>query len=105
MGNSVNNFHGLGIISEVRSILLSEWDPIGVGDNLNLSDEYDRYINVILRLLTKDATIEDIANTLIKIEQTEMGLITSNSITSSYNAARILKKISQNMPCPKIGLH
>lgn len=32
----------------VRHVLLTSWDPIGVGDNPNLADEYDVYIPEIL---------------------------------------------------------
>jgi hypothetical protein len=29
---------------EIRAILLGLWDPLSIGDNPHLSDEYDAYI-------------------------------------------------------------
>ena len=36
---------------EVPSILPRDWDPLGIGDNPNLSDEYDAHIPELIRLL------------------------------------------------------
>ncbi len=41
---------------EIRTILLNDWDPLGVGENSNLSDEYDNYIPGILLLLDAHCT-------------------------------------------------
>lgn len=60
----------------LRSILLTEWDPLCVGDNPNLADEYDRYIPVLLSLLEQNAEQAAIARILQKIEQDEFGMQT-----------------------------
>ncbi len=38
-------------LQQIRDILLREWDPLGVGDNPNLADEYDGYLAGIVRLI------------------------------------------------------
>lgn len=58
----------------VRAILLSDWDPLIVGDNPRLSDEYDDYIPAILQLLESHCTVEQLEQHLIWIEREDMGL-------------------------------
>ncbi len=58
----------------VRAILLKDWDPLIVGDNPNLADEYDRYIPEIIRLLDSDCTIEQMEAHLASIETDKMWL-------------------------------
>lgn len=59
----------VGIESKVREILLKEWDPIGVGENPNLKDEYDRYIPQILKVMQgASATVDEIETVLADIE-------------------------------------
>ena len=92
--NKINRSH-VDRIGSIRSILLSDWDPIGIGDNPNLSDEYDRYINAILHLLLNNTNVEDIANTLTRIERNEMSIIKPNS-SNSYKVAQKLKNLKFN---------
>lgn len=61
---------------EVRSVLLRDWDPLGVGDNPNLSDEYDSYIPELLRLLRAGASATVIAEYLETLES-RLGVDTS----------------------------
>ncbi len=52
---------------KIRAILLRDWDPLNVGDNPHLEDEYDAYIPELLR----EATNKDensIKEKLIDIE-------------------------------------
>jgi hypothetical protein len=58
----------------VRAILLQDWDPLIVGDNPNLADEYDRYLPEIIRLLNSDCTIEQMEAYLASIERDKMWL-------------------------------
>jgi hypothetical protein len=37
-------------IEEIRSILISLWDPLAIGENPKLRDEYDSFIGSILKL-------------------------------------------------------
>lgn len=80
------------IISEIRSVLLNDWDPIGIGDNPNLYDEYDSYIGPILNILIQKLPNEKIIALLKEIEKTEMG-VDNVDIKLLYDIAAKLKKI------------
>lgn len=58
------------ILRNIREILLSEWDPLGVSGNRRLSDEYDSYIPEIARLIQTKADTSEIDQHLAKIEKT-----------------------------------
>ena len=45
------------VITEIRTILIKDWDPLGIGANLNLGDEYDGYIKSNFDIFLKFATI------------------------------------------------
>lgn len=62
------------IHAEIREILLKEWDPVGVGDIAEASDEYDGYIGGIYRLLALGADESKIVEHLYHIETAYMGL-------------------------------
>lgn len=59
----------------VKTVLLRYWDPVGVGDNQNLQDEYDGYVDEIIDLLSDEnnVTIEVIFRLLTSIELREFG--------------------------------
>ena len=59
---------------EIRRILLGDWDPIGVHDVAEASDEYDSYVGAVYRLLASSATAHDVAGHLRDIEVHQMGL-------------------------------
>jgi hypothetical protein len=80
------------IISDIRIVLINDWDPIGIGDNSNLSDEYDGCIGSIINILKQKFTIEAIATFLKKIEKIELG-IDNVDIKYLYDVAAKLKKI------------
>jgi hypothetical protein len=52
----------------VRVILLKDWDPLGVGDNPHLADEYDDYIPAIIQMLDDRCTIQQLESYLLDIE-------------------------------------
>lgn len=54
--------------SRIRMILLRDWDPLIVGDNPNLSDEYDDLIPSIIGLLENCSTVEQLERYLKDIE-------------------------------------
>jgi len=84
------------LISNVRSVLLNDWDPVGIGDNLNLSDEYDGYIGSIINILKQSLSIEEIVSLLEKIEKIEMG-IDSVDVKKLYDVATKLKSIKDSL--------
>ena len=55
-------------VQTVREILLRDWDPLGIGDNISLADEYDSYIPTLLNLLTREPAVGDIIRCLEGIE-------------------------------------
>jgi hypothetical protein len=55
-------------IQAVREILLCDWDPLGIGDNASLVDEYDSYVPDLLGLLEADASVDQIVRHLETIE-------------------------------------
>jgi len=61
------------IQDSIRQILFSEWDPIGVNDNQNLSDEYDSYIAPVYRVLTGIRSEEALIDYLFKTEHETIG--------------------------------
>lgn len=65
---------GPKIHQDIATILLKEWDPIGVADNPRAHDEYDRYVGGIYRLLASGATPRTMAEHLSRLEWEQMGL-------------------------------
>ncbi|WP_148213109.1 hypothetical protein [Methylocella silvestris] len=74
--------------SIVRTILLRDWDPIIVGDNPHLIDEYDHYIPGIIELLDRRCSAESIERHLRQIEANAMGL--TPPLEQAHRAARNL---------------
>lgn len=48
----------------VSSILLNEWDPIGIAEDPYMRDEYDNYVPRIVRMLLDNQSTESIAHQL-----------------------------------------
>ncbi|MGB6176653.1 MAG: hypothetical protein WBF43_10045 [Methylocella sp.] len=74
----------------IRTILLKEWDPLIVGDNPHLSDEYDDLIPSIVGLVENHCTLEQLERYLKDIE--ERWKSTSVKQTS-FVARRILDSV------------
>ncbi|HTV34777.1 MAG TPA: hypothetical protein VME69_17070 [Methylocella sp.] len=55
-------------VQRVREILLMDWDPLIVGDNPHLTDEYDDLIPDILHLLDAQCTAKQLAQHLASID-------------------------------------
>jgi hypothetical protein len=62
------------ILERTRALLLREWDPIGVRDVPQAADEYDSYVGGVVQALRSGATASAIADQLIEIEVSRMGL-------------------------------
>jgi len=68
-------FHEYDLVEQIRTILLRDWDPVGIGDNPNLKDEYDSYLPELVRILRISPVSEDaVLAYLQKIEVDRMGL-------------------------------
>lgn len=79
---------------EIRRVLLTVWDPIGVKDEPYAQDEYDGYLGEIYELLTSGASDKDIEGYLFWATHDRMGM--SETASKSHNPATIeaLRKIS-----------
>ena len=58
----------------VRTVLMEDWDPIDIKDEPAAQDEYDGFIQHILGLLNRDASVSALSERLLQIETMEMGL-------------------------------
>ena len=77
-------------INEIRTIFLKYWDPIQIGDNELLIDEYDNYVNSMFDYLKGDnIDIDDIVDLLILFEN-EMGVET-DLYTKRNVASKLIK--------------
>ena len=80
----------LTIQDEIRSVLNTDWDPIGVVcDGIN--NEYDIYIGRIYSLLLSGTSEQAIAEHLRSIEVDRMGLTGASMDQLFKVAARLLK--------------
>jgi hypothetical protein len=75
-------------VDGIRRILLEEWDPLGVGDNPNLADEYDSYIPEIAQLVSSGSSSDRVAQYLRQIES-DLG-VAHDDDSSLRTAQRLL---------------
>jgi len=59
----------------IRSVLMAEWDPIGVSDIPEAADEYDSYIGGVYELLERGASEASICDYLRNIEVDRMEMV------------------------------
>jgi hypothetical protein len=85
----------LEIYDSIRHILLRDWDPIGVDDITDASDEYDSYIAPVYRILIGDRSEDDLVECLARIEREEMGVVTSYEVRQL--AAKNLLQLNVNL--------
>ncbi|MDB5623285.1 MAG: hypothetical protein JWR39_1848 [Devosia sp.] len=62
-------------LQSIRTLLLAEWDPIGVREEAAAQDEYDRYLPTILGLLQRHTSASVLAKYLGDVATMEMGLV------------------------------
>ncbi|MGO4128653.1 hypothetical protein AB4Z01_29965 [Inquilinus sp. YAF38] len=75
MSHGRNKYQSRENRARVRRVLLQDWDPIGVRDVAEASDEYDRYADrAYVMLMDERATAESIASYLYGIAVEHMGL-------------------------------
>ena len=56
------------MISDIRHLLLADWDPIGIRALAGPEDEYDDYVSAVARLVTERASADALAQYLLRIE-------------------------------------
>jgi hypothetical protein len=80
----------LTIQDQIRAVLNSDWNPIGVADIVD--DEYDMYIGQIYSLLAIDSAEQTIADHLLRIEIERMEL-TGTAMNQLVQVAANLRKL------------
>jgi hypothetical protein len=81
MSHGRNKYQSRENRARVRQILLRDWDPIGIRDIAEASDEYDRYADkTYVMLMDERATAENIAAYLYGVAAEYMGLERSTQL-------------------------
>jgi hypothetical protein len=78
------------LTQSIRTILLKDWDPLVVGDNPHLSDEYDDLIPSIVGLVGNQCTVEQLERYLNDIEERWKSIPVK---PTSFVARRILDSV------------
>ena len=74
----------------IRTVLLTEWDPIGVSQVPEAQDEYDSYVGGVYKLLITHANRNELFLHLWQIETEHMGLSGNRQQTEAI-VDRLLK--------------
>jgi len=82
---------GLHLAEDVRVILLSDWDPVGIREDPEARDEYDAYARQIAERLRAGASVDELSRLLLDIETIDMGL--TGNTDRAAGAARKLWRI------------
>ncbi|MGX5804293.1 hypothetical protein ACWGS9_24030 [Bradyrhizobium sp. Arg314] len=75
----------------IRTILLSDWDPLLVGNVSVAQDEYDAYVGPLLGLIERKASVDVIRDYLLTVERRSMGLVGNES--RALAVAGLLKEL------------
>jgi len=75
--------------ARVRAILMRDWDPIGIGDQPKLAEEYDAYVPAIVAMIRARQSADALAAQLLQIEKTKMGLA-GNTARAQSVAGKLL---------------
>ena len=70
----IDRYESRRIRDEIRRVLMTAWDPIGVRDEPNAQDEYDSYLGGVFDLLTGGASDDRISAHLWRIVTERMEL-------------------------------
>lgn len=62
------------LFNQIDEILWNDWDPIGVNDSDEATDEYRSYVRHLVKLKLEGADQTKIANHLYHIETVNIGL-------------------------------
>lgn len=78
------------LMEAVREILLREWDPIGVAQNPDCSNEYDRYVRTVCRYLDEGIDEFKLTAYLSQVQTVEMGLSSIDEVRNKAIARLLL---------------
>ncbi len=62
------------LLLTVRRVLWESWDPIGVNEHIEASNEYDSYASTLVGMLSRGCSARDIERHLDRLETESMGL-------------------------------
>lgn len=62
------------LYKQIRTVLLTDWDPIGIRDVPQASDEYDAYVAPVAKMLAAGKSSSELSKYLTGIEIDAMGL-------------------------------
>ena len=71
-------------LEAVRSSLIQDWDPIGVGAIKEAQDEYDSYAPKLAEMLLEGKSRQEIFDYLWWLENEHMGLTGDRSATERF---------------------
>jgi hypothetical protein len=57
----------------IAEVLRRNWDPIGIRDMPDSSDEYDAYVGGVYRLLVSGASVRELAEHLAAVDTEALG--------------------------------
>lgn len=77
-------------LSTVESILLKDWDPIGIQALTEAADEYNRYAPIVCDMIKNNKSATEIYQYLNSVEIERMGLS-----GSSPNTAVVSRKLAK----------
>jgi hypothetical protein len=63
----IDKYESRRIRAEIRQLLMTAWDPIGIRDESNAQDEYDSYLGGVFALLTSGASDDQVSEHLLRI--------------------------------------
>ncbi|HEY4202135.1 MAG TPA: hypothetical protein VGM83_16395 [Devosiaceae bacterium] len=73
---------------EVRKILRSDWDPVGIKFEPLAQTEYDAYVSLIHDMVTNGQTADQLFEMLDELEG-EMGILVGNDTTRRAAAEKL----------------
>ncbi len=77
----------------IRQVLMNEWDPIGINNEPNATDEYDGYIPQIYVMLTRGDSVNQLQEHLFTIVRDLMGMSPPATLEHMRSAAEALRRI------------
>lgn len=84
------------LASDVRNILVWDWDPVGIQGILEASDEYDMYMPHICKMILENKSTGEVFRYLCWIEVDRMGLEAGGAIT--LRTAEKLARLRTDLP-------
>jgi hypothetical protein len=77
----------------VKEVLWREWDPIGISSSSAWDDEYNSYVNTIVRLLQAGADEYKMTEHLDNLRRVNMGLSSANEERDCHIARRLINLV------------